>query len=184
MRFLIIAAALALGACNREPEAQQGAATGCYAAAFSQWMAASDVVFEIEGAARGVTCAEAEATLRIAHSGGAAVVEERYAAAQLASLAGAESLEDMQRMLQEWITPAGAAPDSTGDLPEWGANDAQPISGEFPFYVEDGVSRERYQALRGEDAPMYCYVQGMESMACLAWSGGGVVRIGVQTFPG
>jgi len=99
-------------------------------------------------------------------------------------LAGAESVEDMQRRLNEWITPAGAARDSTGDLPVWEANATQPMSGEFPFYVEEGVNRERYETLRAQDAPMYCYVQGMESEACLVRENGRLTKIGVQSFPG
>jgi len=31
---------------------------------------------------------------------------------------------------------------------------------------------------------MYCYVQGMESLACLVISDEGLEKIGVQSFPG
>jgi hypothetical protein len=97
---------------------------------------------------------------------------------------GAESVEDMQRRLNEWVNPPGAARDSTGDLPVSAAGARSPMSGEFPFYVEEGVDRARYEGLRGRDAPMFCYVQGMESEACLAFENGRVTKIGVQSFPG
>jgi len=32
--------------------------------------------------------------------------------------------------------------------------------------------------------PVFCYVQGMESMACVALQNGEMTKVGVQTFPG
>lgn len=58
------------------------------------------------------------------------------------------------------------------------------MSGEFPFYVEEGLDRAAYEAVRGRDAPMFCYIQGMESAACLALEDGRLAKIGVQSFPG
>ena len=59
-----------------------------------------------------------------------------------------------------------------------------PMSGEFPLYLEDGTTREDYAALRVKKLPMFCYVQGMESQACLALEDGGLRKIGAQSFPG
>ena len=88
------------------------------------------------------------------------------------------------RWLAEWVTP-GSTMISTSALPEWPANAQAPESGEFPFYPEEGYDREAYNALRTNNLPLYCYVQGMESLACIAFSGEGEVsKIGVQSFPG
>jgi hypothetical protein len=56
---------------------------------------------------------------------------------------------------------------------------------EFPFYLEpEWNDRVGYEELRARNAPMYCYVQGMESLACLALQDGQLYKIGVQSFPG
>ncbi|HJS79007.1 MAG TPA: hypothetical protein VJ748_00160 [Vitreimonas sp.] len=186
MRLLFAALfALMLAACNQaaekteQPDASaQVAENGCPAAASGTWQG-----MQIEASANGADCATAQATLSIG-SNGATLWSETYPANQVMVLAGAESVEDMQRRLNEWVNPPGAARDSTGDLPVWAAGARSPMSGEFPFYVEEGVDRARYEGLRGRDAPMFCYVQGMESEACLAFENGRVTKIGVQSFPG
>lgn len=190
MRAILMGAALALAACGQAVQDKQDqqleaqTANNCPAAASTTWNATADVAFTINGAANGADCAQATATISIIGAQGEVAWQEAYPAAQVAALAGATSVEDMQRMLQEWITPAGASPDSTGDLPEWVAGQDYPVNGEFPFYPEDGVSRSAYEALRARDAAMYCYVQGMESVACLAWDNGELEKVGLQTFPG
>lgn len=185
MRILLIASLAALGACTQEAAGPAGetptaqAANNCPAQASAPWDA-----FTIEAAASGADCAQAQATLTIRDANGGAVYTETYEAAQVMVLAGAGSPADMERMLREWVSPPGAAKDSTGDLPVWEANAEQPASGEFPFYPEEGVDRAAYEALRRGDAPMFCYVQGMESEACLVAQNGAVTKVGLQTFPG
>lgn len=41
-----------------------------------------------------------------------------------------------------------------------------------------------YEGYRAKARPVFCYVQGGESMACLLWDADRLVRLGVQTFPG
>lgn len=178
--ILFVTAALSLAACEgaQSPAAEDTAANGCAATASSSWQS-----LQVEASASGADCEQAEARITITN-GGQQVWSETYPAAQVMVLAGAADTEDMQRRLTEWIAPAGAASDSTGDLPAWPANAETPMSGEFPFYAEEGIERAAYEALRSRDAPMYCYVQGMESAACLALEDGALTKIGVQTFPG
>jgi hypothetical protein len=182
MRLLVVAAtALALVACNQQAEDQPAetiAENGCPATASGTWEG-----MQVEASASGADCAQAQATITI-RNGANTLWSEAYPANQVMVLAGAESVEDMQRRLNEWVNPPGAARNSTGDLPVWAADAAHPMSGEFPFYAEEGVDRPRYEALRGADAPMFCYVQGMESEACLALENGRLMKIGVQSFPG
>jgi hypothetical protein len=73
---------------------------------------------------------------------------------------------------------------TTKALPEWKAKDDFPINGEFMFYVEEGIDRAAYDVIRKADLPMYCFVQGMESVACLVLQDGGLFKVGVQSFPG
>jgi hypothetical protein len=57
--------------------------------------------------------------------------------------------------------------------------------GEFPFYPEEGMDQVTYEQIRAEKQKIFCYVQGMESIACVAISkNGAATKIGVQTFPG
>ena len=185
MRLLIAAlSALTLAACSQAAEdtdrpdaSPQVVENNCPASASGMWEG-----MQIEASANGGDCASAEAAITIGN--GAALWSETYPASQVMVLAGAESVEDMQRRLNEWVNPPGAARDSTGDLPVWTAGAQQPMSGEFPFYVEEGLDRAAYEAMRGRDAPMFCYVQGMESEACLVLENGRVAKIGVQSFPG
>ena len=59
-----------------------------------------------------------------------------------------------------------------------------PRSGEFPFYPEPYYDRSGYEVLRQSDVPLFCYVQGMESIACVALENGRMEKVGVQSFPG
>ena len=187
MRAWIVVSALALAACGARDDAPAPiaeAANLCPASTSSTWAAGAGAVFSIDAAATGADCAQATATIAIHAPGGAVVWSQSYPAAHVMTLVGASSPEDMQRRLGEWIVPGGAAADSTGDLAEWNAQDDSPMNGEFPFYPEEGIDRAAYAALRARDAPMYCYVQGMESLICLAWDNGALTPVGVQTFPG
>jgi hypothetical protein len=183
--WLILAGAL--WACSPPPEpAAINAAPGgaCAARAGTSWTAGGGVTFTVEAESAGDACATAAVTLTIRSRDGATAYEQHYLADQVMTLAGADSVDDLRRRLSEWITPPGAQMDSTGDLPAWTEAASFPMNEEFPFYPEDGVTREIYEALRGEDRAMFCYVQGMESMACLAMHEGALTKIGVQSFPG
>ena len=100
-------------------------------------------------------------------------------------LAPARDPEAMREVLAEWIDPASNTTLQTSSaLPEWPANAQAPQNGEFPFYPEEGYDRAAYNTLRANNLPLLCYVQGMESVACLALGDGELTKIGVQTFPG
>lgn len=189
MRALVVLSLIFAAACQPPPaqtaaadaEAQsaEAAANGCPAQASSSWQE-----FQIEAVASGADCAQARATLTIRNDDGAVLHTATVDAAQTFGLAGAESVADMERRLHEWAAPPGAAMDSTGDLPIWAANAERPGEGESAFHPEAGIDRASYEALRGGDAPMFCFAQGMESQVCLFSENGVVRKIGMQTFPG
>ena len=92
--------------------------------------------------------------------------------------------KQMTRALGEWLSQSHPFK-STADLPEWKKGAEAPASGEFPFYPEAGIDREAYEQIRTEKQPVFCYVQGMESLACLGLSNdGSLSKVGVQLFPG
>lgn len=187
MRQVIVLAALAIGACDQATERTLTAPAisgACAAHAATTWSAGAGHVFAVEANSSGDDCATAAVTLTIRDDTGAAVFTESHQSDQVMTLVGAESVDDLRRRLGEWITPPGVQMDSTGDLPEWVQGADYPVNEEFPFYPEEDVTRDFYEALRAQDRAMYCYVQGMESMACLAMRDGALARIGVQSFPG
>lgn len=147
MRAFVVAAALAVAACTPpaeqsadqpagqstdaagpnksadQPAGQSTNAAGpenCDATAPSTWSAGSETI-TVEASSAGADCASAKATitLRRADGGGGAMYSQVFPANQIRVLAGADSIADMERRLQEWVRPS-AALDSTGDLPEWG----------------------------------------------------------------
>ncbi len=194
MRFwLSLLTMTALWACTPQPAdeaasppraatAERHSANACPAQASTRWSG-----YAIEASAVGASCAEAQASLAILDpANGAELFRADTVAAQNLALREARTPAEMERALHAWITPAGAARDSTSDLPPWPAGADGPVSEaeEFPFYVEQGVARETYESIRASDVQMYCYVQGAESEACVWIENGAVSRIGVQTFPG
>ena len=182
--ILMAAAAMLVFACTPAEEAETMSA-GCDARAATTW-AARDATFSIEAATVGPDCERAVATIVLRDSSGAPVYAAAYATQTVMVLAEARDTAAMQAALQGWTNPAANTIMQTSSaLPDWPANATGPQSGEFPFYPEEGYDREGYMSLRAADLPLFCYVQGMESQACLAASGdGSVTKIGVQTFPG
>jgi hypothetical protein len=96
----------------------------------------------------------------------------------------AKTRKQVTRALGEWLMQSHIFK-STAELPEWKKGAEAPVSSEFPFYPEAGIDREFYEKMRAEKQPVFCYVQGMESMACIGLSKDGqMTKIGVQSFPG
>lgn len=199
MRSLTIAALLVLGACGQEAApaststtataaaqsvtSTAAAANNCPAQAEFQWSTGS-ASYAIHATASGADCASAQATITISTGSGAVVHNATVQASDVQGLAEATSVADMQRMLGEWITPAGASKDSTGDLAAWAPGATEPVDAEVPFHPAAGITREAYEALRRADAPMYCYEQSREGALCLAMRDGRLSVLGVQTFAG
>jgi hypothetical protein len=184
MRFMFLLALAVLTSCAAadEPELMS---EGCDVRAVSEW-AAGDQTLWIEATTAGPDCARGVATLVVRNTSGEAIYTESFIAGQVMVLAGANDLAAMQTALDEWVAPQSSMT-TTGALPEWPANVELPGRGDFPFYPDNhpyGYSREAYAALRAANDPMFCFVQGMESLGCIIYGDGGIEHIGVQTFPG
>ncbi len=183
MRFILIAAALAaVAGCQRIAESDNVVA-GCDARAARTWSAA-DADYNVEAVSAGPDCDRAVATLVIRDSSGVPLYAEAHLATHIMTLAPAQDAAAMETALGEWITSSNSTMATSSALPDWPENAPGPISGEFPFYPEPGYDRQRYMALRQNNLPLFCYVQGMESMACLSLGDGELDKVGVQTFPG
>ena len=183
MRFFILASALALAA-SCAPAAQSANA-GCAISVSTPWRPLSGTEFTVEASTMGADCAKAVATIVIRDVQGYPLWSQAYNTAQVMVLASAHDPAAMRVALSEWIDPASNTTlQLTGALPEWPANAEAPQSGEFPFYPDEVVDRDAYNTVRAGNTPMYCYVQGMESLACIALTNGEMFQVGVQLFPG
>ena len=183
MRAFFIASLLALAAACAPAEEQEVLSDGCDTRATSQWVA-GDATYSIEATTQGPDGDRAVATIVIRDSSGVPDFAEVHVAGQVMVLAGAADPAAMQTALAEWIDPTRGGFQTSSELPDWPANAEAPASGEFPFYVGDGVDRATYLDIRGRNVPMFCFVQGMESLNCLAREEGGLAHVGVQAFPG
>ncbi|MBL8557278.1 MAG: hypothetical protein JNM47_01040 [Hyphomonadaceae bacterium] len=142
--------------------------------------------YTITGAAAGATCNTGEAVITVRNAAGKVLLSQGgYDVGVMANtvFAMAVSPESLKASLADWVSSAHAE-DATGQLPEWKAGEDQPVSGEFPFYPEEGMTQARYAAIRAANTPMYCFVQGGESMACYAVDGDTLTKVGLQSFPG
>jgi ABC-type Fe3+-hydroxamate transport system substrate-binding protein len=184
MRLVVLAAvAMLVTACQRLEEADN-VAPGCDARAASTW-AAGEAQYSVEAMSAGPDCVRAVATIVVRDASGAPLYAEAHLAQHVMVLAPATTEAAMQTALADWSNPANNTTMlTTSALPDWPQGAAGPQNGEFPFYPEPGYDRDTYMAIRAENAPLFCYVQGMESMSCLALRNGALEKIGVQAFPG
>lgn len=182
MRMLMIAGALALLAACAPAEEQDVMSEGCDARGVGAWNIGAEA-FSVEATTSGPDCARAVATLVIRNASGEAIWADAHIASDIMMFAPAHDIAAMNTALGEWTTN-GTAMQNTSALPEWPANADGPQNGEFPFYLNEGYTRESYNTMRAANIPMFCYVQGMESMRCIIYGDGGIEWIGVQTFPG
>lgn len=163
----------------------------CAAKASVDWEPTAGAIYMITGAAGGPTCNTGTAVLTIRDKASGKILlssgDNDVAAMANTVFADATSPPTLEQALIGWIDPGDDPMLSTaGDLPEWKPGQTLPSDGEFPFHPEDGMSRDAYAALRARNQPLYCHVQGGESMACYALdrAAGTLTKVGVQTFPG
>jgi len=160
------------------------AAGGCSANASAVWRPTAGKAYRTEAFSSGPSCTLAVATLVVRGPDGRALWVDSAPVEHLMTFVDVKTPQQMGRALGEWLMQSHTFR-STGELPEWKKGADAPASGEFAFYPEAGIDRDLYEQTRAEKQPVFCYVQGMESMACVGLSKDGqMTKIGVQTFPG
>lgn len=175
--FLAVAAvaSIATGAALIETSAPVDAAAACNLGTSKPWKP-----FQTEAFSNGPSCELAVVTLVIRGADGKVLWTNSSAAEHIMTFAGVKTPKEMSKALGEWLDSSKT---STSELPPWKKGEEAPAAGEFPFYPD--VDWETYNRIRSEKQAMFCYVQGMESEACVAISRDGMVeKVGVQTFPG
>lgn len=184
--FRFAAVALVAGALTliAFEQASQAAAGNCAQSASRPWAPVKTRAYRAEAFSNGPTCSLAVVTLVVRAPNGKVLWVDAAQTDQLMTFVEAKSRKQMARALGEWLVQSHGFK-STADLPEWKKGADAPASGEFPFYPEADIDRDAYEKIRGEKQPVFCYVQGMESMTCLGLSkDGSLSKIGVQLFPG
>ena len=156
---------------------------GCGGAVWQTWAPSQNSVFRAEASSDGPSCAHAVVTLVIRAPGGAPLWADALPASQVMTFSQVRRAGDMAVALREWLTQSHQFRTSF-DLPVWKKGEAAPIAGEFPFHPDEAVDHDYYEQIQSERLPVFCYVQGMESMACIVLKDGTMMKIGLQSFPG
>jgi hypothetical protein len=180
----ILLVAGALGAAVLASAGGAEAAARCDMHASASWTPVPGKTFRSEAFSNGPTCAQAAVTIVVRAPDGSVLWVDAAPGEHIMTFAYVRSRQEMARALAEWLSQ-DATFKTTRKLPGWPEGAEGPESGEFPFMPEAWVDREAYERMRAEGLPMFCYVQGMESLACIALTKDGrMEKIGVQAFPG
>lgn len=155
----------------------------CEGSAASTWSPRPGQTYFIEARAIGPSCDDAVIALVVRTGEGAPLHAWASPAHYLFGFQDLKGETDMAAALAEFIDPARGGLSSTADLPDWPEGADHP-PGEFPFLPDPDIDRLTYLSLRESALPVFCHVQGMESLACVAFDPAGPEMIGVQTFPG
>jgi hypothetical protein len=157
---------------------------GCKAHVEETWMEGESGAYRAMAHAFGERCSAAVAVVALLDPGGAPIWSEAHPAAEIFGLADAANAKAMEAALRDWIPNHDAMMNNTAKLPAWPEGAVAPAAGEFPFYPEPGMDRAAYEGWKAKAVPLFCYAQGRESLACLAFDGERLEKIGVQAFPG
>jgi hypothetical protein len=158
-------------------------AVGCEVSAAVPWVPVRQKPFRVEAFAHGPSCEKAVVLLVVRGADGTPLWADSRVGAFVMLFAGGKTTREMQAALTDWLRQDHQLK-SAANLPSWPPGAEQPASGEFPFLPDEAVDRDFYEAARRDKLPLFCYVQGMESMACVVLKDGGMTKIGVQLFPG
>lgn len=160
------------------------AAPGCNATVTRTWSPVTGRAYRTEAYANGSNCAQAVVTIAVRGADGVAMWSDAAPAQRVMTFSSVKTRAQMVQALGEWLAQDNMFK-TTADLPPWLEGEDAPQSGEFPFYPEPGFDRETYEQVRAQKLSVFCYVQGMESLACLVvMRDGQMDKIGVQSFPG
>lgn len=181
-RSLGVLIAVLLAACA--PPAQQDVSTAalppldepeCTAQSSRDWSAVGSQYYVIEAEARGPTCAEAVATLRIKSMQGAVLFTRDYPVSEVPLAFNPNNDETGLRADLDAWTQNTADPQTADTLPPW------PSGASRPPGFQPAVGRNVYEAARGAQGPLFCFPDGAESNACLAMAGDAATLLGSLT---
>ena len=161
------------------------AADGCSVHASGRWIAyPAGRAYGTEAFSSGPTCAQAAVMIVVRAPDGGVAWVDAAPGEHVMTFASVKTRQEMSSALTDWLSQTSMFK-TTRELPAWPEGAQEPKSGEFPFMPESWIDREYYERTRAEGLPLFCYIQGMESIACIVLSRDGQMeKIGVQSFPG
>ncbi len=178
--ILLVVGALVL---TGPASAADGPVSGCSVSAAATWVPVRGQVYRTEAFSNGPTCAQAVVTIVVRAPDGSVAWADAAPGQYLMTFADVRTRQQMARALADWLSQSSYK--TARELPPWPDGAQGPQSGEFPFMPEAWIDREYYERARAEAFPLFCYVQGMESLACIVLpTGERMEKIGVQSFPG
>jgi hypothetical protein len=155
----------------------------CDAEANGEWAAGAGERFAVSAMTTGPNCRQSAVVLIVRNADGDIAWTDALAANHVMGLNEPATRSPMSAALANWIGE-GARGRTTADLPDWTHAAGAPSASGFEFSPEPWYDRDAYLRLRARAEPMFCYVQGMESLACLITDGERLEKIGVWSFPG
>jgi hypothetical protein len=172
----------------------QMAFADCNATVSKKWNVGRSLPYSVEASSLGPDCKRAVALFVVRDSNG----EVKYSLsmtskdnAVFGSLADAPvaDIKKMRVALGDWLDGGlTSKKNRLSKFLEWKAGTDGPTENppaEFPFTVSSDLSRETYETWRKQNLPVFCFVQGMESMRCVVLTKeGSISEIGIQSFPG
>ncbi len=181
--FCLVFALTALLLAPDQFSIEAAGSSGCGSAASKVWLPVRNGAFRTEAFSVGPSCPLAVVTLVIRAPDGAPLWADAMPASNVMTFSRVRGIGSMSAALREWLSQNHLFRTSF-DLPVWTKGEGAPKAGEFPFYPDEAVDHEYYERVRAERLPVFCYVQGMESLACIVLKDGAMMKIGLQSFPG
>lgn len=184
---LCVVALLAASCASTPPATSQsgaGVEAACDTETTTEWRGTDNRVFRVTASTNGANCAQAVVLLVVRDNSGYVVWTDARATAHVMGLNEPTTRIEMTRALADWVGFPLQRLQTTAHLAPWAQTSGQPGESAFPFQPEAWINEEFYEQLAGEARPMFCYIQGRESIACLAEFQGQLEKIGVQSFPG
>jgi hypothetical protein len=149
------------------------AQAACTATVSRSWMKG----FTIEAFAQGPSCEKAVVTLVVRGKASAVLYMQAYDTGFLMNFSQSPPAtpKQLQTTAKDWISGESFMTSA----------DKLVLDGEFPFTVNEAVDATAMKRYRKDKAPIFCFIQGMESGNCLVIDKDGtIVELGVQSFPG
>jgi hypothetical protein len=170
------------------------AAADCNTSVSRKWNVNSKQAYLIEASSIGPDCKRAVTVMVVRDGNGEVKYSLSMASKDNAVFGGladkpVADLKAMRVALGEWLDAGlSSKKNRLSKFLEWKAGTDGPAEtppAEFPFTVSSEISRETYEAWRKQNVPVFCFVQGMESMRCLVLTKEGTINeVGIQSFPG